>query len=35
MLLQCKTAEERMRRLQDLEGQLDLTGGNTLRDRLI
>ena len=34
LLLQCKTAEERMRRLQDLEGQLDLTGGNTLRDRL-
>ena len=32
--MQCKTAEERMRRLQDLEGQLDLTGGNTLRDRL-
>lgn len=34
VLLQCKTAEERMRRLQDIENDLDLTGGSTLGNRL-
>ena len=33
VLLQCKTAEERMRRLQDIENDLDLTDDELERRR--